>query len=88
VDSLHGVLRVVMSGAFGTREAIPRLPAFLTRHPQLRPELLISDRTDDLVAERADMAVRLGRLTDSTFGARLLTTSPRFAVASSACLSE
>jgi DNA-binding transcriptional LysR family regulator len=88
VDSLHGVLRVVMSGAFGTREVIPRLPPFLTRHPRLRLELLISDRTDDLVAEGADMAVRLGRLTDSTFGARLLATSPRFAVASLAYLTE
>src|ERR1700751_4881887 len=42
VDRLHGALRVVMSGAFGTREVIPRLPEFLARHPQLRVELLIS----------------------------------------------
>src|SRR5919198_1658893 len=49
VDSLHGVLRVAMSGAFGTREVIPRLPAFLAQHPQLRVELLVSDRTDDLI---------------------------------------
>ena len=51
VDSLHGVLRVVMSGAFGTREVIPRLPGFLARHPRLKVEFVISDRTDDLVAE-------------------------------------
>ena len=48
VDSLHGVLRVVMSGAFATREVIPRLPAFLEQHPDLKIELFISDRTDDL----------------------------------------
>src|SRR6516165_8518231 len=29
VGSLHGVLRIVMSGAFGAREVIPRLPEFL-----------------------------------------------------------
>jgi DNA-binding transcriptional LysR family regulator len=86
VDSLHGVLRVAMSAAFGTREVIPRLPAFLAQHRRLRIELLISDRADDLVAEGADMAVRLGRIADSTFGARLLATSPRFAVASPAYL--
>lgn len=86
VDSLRGVLRIAMSGAFGTREVIPRLPAFLAQHPQLRVELLISDRTDDLVAERADMALRLGRLGDSTFGARLLASAPRLAVASPAYL--
>jgi DNA-binding transcriptional LysR family regulator len=86
VDSLHGVLRVVMPGAFGNREVIPRLPGFLAQHPQLRVELLISDRLDDLVAEGADMALRLGHLTDSEFGARLLATASRLAVAAPAYL--
>jgi DNA-binding transcriptional LysR family regulator len=88
VDSLHGVLRLVMSGAFGTREIIPRLPTFLAQHPQLRLELLISDRTDDLVAEGVDMALRLGRLADSEFGSRRLGTAPRHTVASPAYLAE
>lgn len=88
VDSLHGALRVAMSGAFGTREVIPRLSGFLAQHPQLRVELLISDRTDDLVAEGADMALRLGRLADSRFGARLLATASRFAVAAPAYLAK
>jgi len=88
VDSLGGALRVAMPGAFGTREVIPRLPGFLARHPQLRIELLISDRTDDLVAEGAEMALRLGHLADSGFGARLLATAPRFAVAAPAYLAR
>ncbi|HEX9463662.1 MAG TPA: LysR substrate-binding domain-containing protein [Alphaproteobacteria bacterium] len=88
VDSLHGVLRVVMSGAFGTREVIPRLPTFLARHPQLKVEFLISDRTDDLVAEGADMALRLGRLVDSGFGARLLGSAPRLVIAAPAYLAQ
>src|SRR5260370_14122031 len=88
VDSLRGALRVAMPGAFGTREIIPRLPGFLTQHPELRIELLISDRTDDLVAEGADMALRLGRLADSGFGARLLATASRFAVAAPAYLAQ
>jgi DNA-binding transcriptional LysR family regulator len=88
VDSLHGVLRVVMSGAFGTREVIPRMPAFLERHPRLRIELRISDRIDDLVAEGADIALRLGRLTDSAFGARLLATAPRLVIAAPAYLTR
>ncbi|HVH82430.1 MAG TPA: LysR substrate-binding domain-containing protein [Stellaceae bacterium] len=88
VDSLHGLLRVVMPGAFGNREIIPHLPGFLARHPQLRVELIISDRTDDLVAEGADMALRLGRLTDSGFGARLLASAPRLAIAAPAYLAQ
>ncbi len=80
IDSLHGLLRVDMSGAFGTREVIPRLPAFLARHPRLRIELLISDRLDDLVAEGADLALRLGQLADSGMIARRLASAPRLAV--------
>jgi DNA-binding transcriptional LysR family regulator len=88
IDSLQGVLRVAMSGAFGTREVIPRLPGFLAQHPRLRVELLISDRTDDLVAEGADMGLRLGRLADSGFGARLLATARRLAVAAPSYLAD
>ena len=88
VDSLHGALRVAMPGAFGTREVIPRLPGFVAQHPQLRVELLVSDRTDDLVAEGVDMALRLGRLADSGFGARLLATASRFTVAAPAYLAR
>lgn len=82
VDSLRGTLRVVLSGAFGIREVIPRLPGFAGQHPKLGIELLISDRIDDLVAEGADMALRLGPLADSGFGARLLGKAPRLVVAS------
>jgi DNA-binding transcriptional LysR family regulator len=81
-DSLRGTLRVALSGAFGTREVIPRLPSFVAQHPKLRVDLLMSDRTEDLVAEGADMALRLGPLPDSGFGARLLGKAPRLVVAS------
>jgi DNA-binding transcriptional LysR family regulator len=82
VDSLRGTLRVALSGAFGTREVIPRLPGFTAQHPKLGIELLMSDRTEDLIAEGADMALRLGPLPDSGFGARLLGKAPRLVVAS------
>src|SRR5712691_7112759 len=59
LDSLRGTLRVALSGAFGIREVIPRLPGFTTQHPKLSIDLLMSDRTEDLIAEGADMALRL-----------------------------
>ena len=88
VDSLYGVLRVVMPDAFGTREVIPRLPDFLERHPQLKVELVVSHLTDDLVAAGADMALRLCRLSDSSFGARLLASAPRLVIAAPAYLAQ
>jgi len=86
LDSLRGMLRIAMPGAFAIREIIPRLPGFLALHPRLRLDLVISDRMEDLVAEGADMALRLGPLADSGFGARLLATAPRLAVAAPAYL--
>ncbi len=86
VDSLRGTIRVALPVVFGIREVIPRLPAFLNSHPLLRMELRVSDVYQDLVAEGVDVAIRLGRLADSTFGARRLATLPKFLVATPAYL--
>jgi DNA-binding transcriptional LysR family regulator len=81
VDSLRGTIRIVMPVIYGTRQIIPRLPRFLAEHPLLRVELSVVDERQDLVAEGADVAIRLGPLDDSAFGARKLETMPRFLVA-------
>jgi len=79
---LRGVLRIALSSSFGTREVIPRLPAFVQLHPRLRVDLLISDRHQDLVRTGVDVALRFGVLADSTATARRLGTQPRLLVAS------
>ena len=85
-SGLSGILRVVMPVAFGTREIIPRLGEFLAGNPDLRIELLMADQTQDLVAEGADLALRLGALRDSSFVSRHVASSPRFVVAAPAYL--
>jgi len=86
IDSLRGTIRVALPVVFGMREVIPRLPGFLARYPLLRVDLRVSDAYQDLVAEGVDVAIRLGRLADSTFGARKLAMLPRFVVAAPAYL--
>jgi DNA-binding transcriptional LysR family regulator len=81
VDSLRGTIRLALPVIYGTREIIPRLPTFMSAHPQLRMELTVSDERQDLVAEGADVAIRLGTLGDSAFGARKLATLERVLVA-------
>jgi DNA-binding transcriptional LysR family regulator len=71
---------------YGTREIIPRLPKFMATHPLLRVELSVVDARQDLIAEGADVAIRLGDLDDSVFGARKLATLQRLLVASPAYL--
>lgn len=87
-DELRGTLRVGMPTSSGVREIIPRLPRFARRHPQLRIEILLDDRRQDLVREAVDVAIRIGTLPDSNATARLLTTYPRVVVASPAYLAE
>jgi DNA-binding transcriptional LysR family regulator len=81
MDSLRGTLRLALPVVFGTRQVIPRLPEFLSRHPLLRVELRVSDAHQDLVAEGVDVAIRMGKLLDSPFGARRLVTLQRLVVA-------
>ena len=79
---LRGLLRIGVSSSFSVREVIPRLPAFLARHPHLRISLAVSDTRKDLVTEGVDLAFRLGALTNSTTIARKLGQGPRLVVAS------
>jgi DNA-binding transcriptional LysR family regulator len=86
LDSLRGLIRLAIPVVYGTREIIPRLPKFLAPHPLLQVEMSVVDARQDLVAEGADVAIRLGDLEDSVFGARKLTTLQRMLVASPAYL--
>jgi DNA-binding transcriptional LysR family regulator len=82
VDSLRGIIRLALPVIYGTREVIPRLPKFLAAHPLLRLEMAVVDERQDLIADGADVAIRLGELNDSAFGARRLETLQRMVVAS------
>jgi DNA-binding transcriptional LysR family regulator len=86
LDSLRGIIRLAIPVVYGTREIIPRLPKFLEMHPLLRVEMSVVDARQDLLAEGADVAIRLGELDDSAFGARKLVTLQRMLVASPAYL--
>jgi DNA-binding transcriptional LysR family regulator len=85
---LRGVLRVGTSSSFVLREIIPRLPRFLSAHPELRVELLSNDRYQDLVTEGIDVAFRFGSLPDSSATARKLLENPRVLVAAPSYLAE
>jgi DNA-binding transcriptional LysR family regulator len=79
---LRGLLRMSMPTSFGIRDVIPRLAAFVALHPNLHIQLLLEDRRQDLVRDAVEVAIRLGRLVDSTATAKLIATIPRVVVAS------
>jgi DNA-binding transcriptional LysR family regulator len=78
----RGTLHVAAPMSFGWGHLAPALGHFMTSHPGLVVELDLNDRYVDLASERHDMAVRIGKLTDSSLVARRLAPSRRVVVAS------
>lgn len=69
VGDLHGtpsgLLRMTAAVAYGERFIVPLVNDFMAQHPQLRVEIELSNRTLDLVQDGFDLAIRLGRLSES-----------------------
>jgi DNA-binding transcriptional LysR family regulator len=87
-DQVVGQLRVSLPLTFGLKHVAPVLAELAEAHPRLRIDAAYSDRVVDLVAERFDAAVRIGRLEDSSLIARRLAPIREIAVASPAYLAR
>jgi DNA-binding transcriptional LysR family regulator len=85
---VRGTLRIGTSVAFGRRVITPLTLEFMKRHPQLRIDLSFEDTYVDLVARGIDVAIRMGKLADSSLGARYLGTNPWVMVATPAYLKK
>lgn len=83
---LTGVLRVNTSIGLGQVYLGPLLLAFQETHPGLSLDLSYSDRFVDLVEEGVDVAIRIGKLNDSTLAARRIGSSTRCVIATPAYL--
>ncbi|RRV22039.1 LysR family transcriptional regulator [Stutzerimonas nitrititolerans] len=84
----RGLLRMNVPLTFGSRYIAPLVPAFSQRHPAVRVELGLNDSQVDLIDGGWDMAVRIGRLADSTLQARRLADCPLVVCAAPAYLDE
>ena len=83
-----GLLRVTAPAAFGRKVVAAMMPGLLAENPDLRVELGLTDSIVDIVAEGIDVAVRIGRLRDSSLIARRLAYSRRWLWASPAYLAR
>jgi DNA-binding transcriptional LysR family regulator len=81
-DRLEGVLRVSTSVAFGRRALAPLIIEFCDQNPGLRIDLNCEDTYVDLIAHGIDVAIRMGKLADSSLGGRYIGTNPWVMVAS------
>lgn len=63
---VSGTVRLTTTVAFGQALVVPLLPALHAQHPGLALDLVLTDAVVDLVAERMDLAIRLGPPADSS----------------------
>lgn len=76
--------RFVVSGPalFGRLHLAPLICEYLLRYPEVQGELQLADRVVNMVDEGVDVALRIGRLSDSSLVARKVGETARVAVAS------
>lgn len=85
---LRGTLRIALPLSFGIRHMCEPIAEFNRRHPRVTFELDLNDRRIDLLQEGVDLAVRIGRLADSSLIARRLFDAKTIVCASEAYLEQ
>ena len=85
-NDLRGTLRIAVASIIASRTIVPRLGVFAARHLNLQIELAIDDRRQDLIQDGIDVAIRFGKLPDSSAIARLIGRWPLVVAAAPAYL--
>jgi len=81
-DGLSGTLRIATAVGFGRRVVMPLALEFMRSYPGVRVDLQFDDAMIDLVEHGVDVAIRIGKLADSSLGSRFLGVNPWITVAS------
>ena len=87
-SEVGGQLRISTSVAFGRRVMVPLVLRYMREHPQVHIDLSFDDRYVNLVEQGVDLAMRMGRLADSSLGARYLGINPWLLAAAPSYLRE
>lgn len=84
----QGKLRIDAASPFLFHQIVPHINAFKKAYPSIEVELNSNEGIVDLIEKRADVAIRIGRLEDSTLHAKALGKSSLFIVASPKYLAQ
>lgn len=82
----RGLLKVNAPFSFGIRHLGPAVAAYLAAYPEVSIDISLNDHYIDLLAEGVDLALRIGRLADSSLIARRLAPMRLVACAAPAYL--
>lgn len=76
-----GNLRISAALAFGLDQIVPILPEFMSAYPLVKVNLSLTDAHQNLIQDDIDVAIRMGRLQDSSLASRKLCRLQRILVA-------
>ncbi|MCY9873384.1 LysR family transcriptional regulator [Vibrio barjaei] len=85
-DSYHsepkGIIRIVSAVFLGQQYVQPVISCFMRKYPNVQVTLHLDDRKTDIIADHFDLAIRMGKLTDSNLIAKKLAKT-NFAIVAS-----
>lgn len=87
-ETPNGSLRVTLAGIFGEDYIAPVLIEMARKYPNLKIEVDFSARVVDLIAERFDVAIRIGHLPSSTLVAQKIASRVEYVVCSKSYLQQ
>jgi DNA-binding transcriptional LysR family regulator len=82
----RGVLKVAMPADFAIFFLPDAIASFVKAHPSVTLDIETSPQLVDIIGDRFDLAIRMGKLADSSLVAKPLTSLPRHFYASKAFL--
>ncbi|WP_462171884.1 LysR family transcriptional regulator [Pseudoalteromonas xiamenensis] len=77
-----GLVKITAPVTYGEKHLAPLLNQFLQLHPQVDLELILTNQRLDLIESGIDIAVRLGKLADSSLIAKRLSSRQLYVCAS------
>jgi LysR family transcriptional regulator for bpeEF and oprC len=86
--SPQGVVRLSVAPVFGRLYILRHLPEFFARFPHLTVDFVVTDRTMNLVEEGIDLALQNGAVSDPSYVARRIATTPVVTVATRSYLQK
>ncbi|VAW42398.1 Transcriptional regulator, LysR family [hydrothermal vent metagenome] len=86
--ALSGPIKITVPLSFGLSHLSPALLKFNKTHPQIQFDIDFNDKKVDLINEGYDMALRIGKLEDSSLIAKKITSAKLILVASESYLKK
>lgn len=87
-DSPQGLVKLTAPVAYGEKYIMPLLNDFMVQYPSVEFSVELTNRTLDLVEGGYDLAIRLGKLADSSLMAKPLSSRTHFVCASPAYIEK